>query len=406
LHILHDRLRQTIVSAAGSLTSSLAGDDTHSDWDSNNHYSQQQRQLQQQQQQQYQASGSHHPANSFAHTQDAFGHLDGQVQPPFLSTLSTSIQANTQAAGDRLRGLLGRMRTALTATSTPILRSVEQLQDRLQEQTQANTQALAAQFSQWTTANRQEPNGVGVAGAPLPSALPQQSRWINSKEPSIEIIGESVVLVLKPREFARLVLQCTDICRSVWLERHDYCVMRRKRLEFIKGGAANMQVFSDFENVFTRARSDISGGQCSLLLHTAYVHNCCYCNPDCFASPDKAMSTAELVESSGVLPPEVISLLAVATKRFQQQAESSNVSEDDDARIQAALTEFSLECQRIITQSGTMRLEHIPGLVRLVLNGMLVCFGMIVVIMLCVLWAVILLVTFHCEKVGSESCRH
>ena len=114
-------------------------------------------------------------------------------------------------------------------------------------------------------------------------------------EPQLFTVDESVVLILKPKEF------------------------HRKKTAILRAGSGSVQVFSDFEHVFTKFRQD---------------------------NGEPTYSTAEVVESSPALLPGAISQIQSINQEVQ------NLSLD--------LEEAMARCQTIIAREGGLNTMSIP----------------------------------------------
>eukprot|EP00602_Paraphysomonas_sp_CaronLab_P004829 CAMPEP_0185022970 /NCGR_PEP_ID=MMETSP1103-20130426/5672_1 /TAXON_ID=36769 /ORGANISM="Paraphysomonas bandaiensis, Strain Caron Lab Isolate" /LENGTH=580 /DNA_ID=CAMNT_0027555311 /DNA_START=52 /DNA_END=1794 /DNA_ORIENTATION=- len=125
-------------------------------------------------------------------------------------------------------------------------------------------------------------------------------------EPAVMVVGDCIVLVLRPREFFR------------------------KKMAFASGGTRNLNVFTDFEHVLTKFHSDPSTGA-------------------------RAMGSADLLEASGALPREVVDQLRAVAEEY----EGPDVEMDE-----AAFQEFTTRCHDLITSSGQLHMSSIPRITR------------------------------------------
>lgn len=114
-------------------------------------------------------------------------------------------------------------------------------------------------------------------------------------EPQLFTVDESVILILKPKEF------------------------HRKKTAILRAGSGSVQVFSDFEHVFTKFKQD---------------------------NGEPTYSTAEVVESSPALLPGAITQIQAINQEVQ------NLSLD--------LEEAMARCQSIIAREGGLNTMSIP----------------------------------------------
>jgi hypothetical protein len=131
------------------------------------------------------------PLSAVNAASDPYPHQPQHLPPS--NSLHPSRYLNPAAARERLQGLFTRVRSAITTTS-PVLHSLPaSLRETWQDYQQYQRQLTSSQLSPVShLAARQ--------GQPLNQNLDFNSV---SKEPLIQVIGDSVVMVLKPREFMR-----------------------------------------------------------------------------------------------------------------------------------------------------------------------------------------------------------
>jgi len=130
--------------------------------------------------------------------------------------------------------------------------------------------------------------------APVEAFVPEP---VIAPEPQVFVKDESIVLILKPKEFFR------------------------KKAEFMKAGASQIQLFSDFEHALTKFR---------------------------LQDGSKSFTTSEVLESSPVLSMEAVAKLRLVVEEFES-------SEMDDSSLGA----FSEKCHSIIAKEGKLHISSI-----------------------------------------------
>jgi hypothetical protein len=143
-------------------------------------------------------------------------------------------------------------------------------------------------------------------------------------EPQVFVHGDNIVMILRPREFYR------------------------KKAAITAGGAQNLQVFTDFERVMTRFKT---------------------------AQGQRAMGTAELLESSGAVKAAAVQQLNAIAEEFDQQMQELDARGDEvvqgvqgevAAERSAAVEDFARRCQSVIAREGELHAASIAPVVRYV----------------------------------------
>jgi hypothetical protein len=138
-------------------------------------------------------------------------------------------------------------------------------------------------------------------------------------EPQVFVHGDNIVMILRPREFFR------------------------KKAAIAAAGPQSLQVFSDFERVMTRFRA--GPGQ-------------------------RAMGTAELLESSGAVKAGAVQELNRLAEDFEGQMLALDQQEGEGAGQAAErfamLEDFAARCQAAVAREGELHLASVGPVVRYV----------------------------------------
>ena len=134
----------------------------------------------------------------------------------------------------------------------------------------------------------------------LPTTPPE---LLIPSEPQIFTMEDSIVMILKPREFLK------------------------KKIEIMNAGSNFLQVFSDFEHVFTKFRSS--------------------------EDATRSFSTAEILESSTALLPQAIASLRTTAEKYENTDMDEHLFE-----------EYTNSCHNIIANEGGLHINSIPPLTR------------------------------------------
>jgi hypothetical protein len=145
-------------------------------------------------------------------------------------------------------------------------------------------------------------------------------------EPQVFVHGDNIVMILRPREFFR------------------------KKAAIAAAGPQSLQVFSDFERVMTRFRA--GPGQ-------------------------RAMGTADLLESSGAVKAAAVQELNRLAEEFEGQMQALD-QQDGEGAGQAAerfamLEDFVARCQAAVAREAELHLASVAPVVRYVIEFTTVC---------------------------------
>lgn len=149
---------------------------------------------------------------------------------------------------------------------------------------------------------------------PLSSPNPMSNSYWNpvtSVDPELIIVDGSVVLIPRPREFYRFFFSCI-ICNEIIY--FFFLFKFRKKAMMTSMGPSNLQIFSDFEKVWTKGKSGSNGMKIN-----AFVDNLAYLVVSNVVGLEEAL---QYLQQSAVIAPNAIEDLKKIQMEIQERLTS------------------------------------------------------------------------------------